>query len=187
MEEKVRKILYKKDSGYSAKYTFDDILTKSESMQKLVSIASSMASFDSAILITGESGTGKELFAQAIHNASPRRKCPFVAVNFGAIPDNLIESELFGYEEGAFTGAKRTGKKGLFELAHNETIFLDEIGNSSTWIQSRLLRVLEERELMRLGDTKVIPVNVRVIVATNKNLKDLIEKQLFREGFILPS
>jgi transcriptional regulator with PAS, ATPase and Fis domain len=181
MEEKVRKILYEKDRGYKAKYTFADILTKSENMHSSVSIARSMAEFDSAILITGESGTGKELFAQAIHNASPRRSCPFVAVNFGAIPDNLIESELFGYEEGAFTGAKRSGKKGLFELAHNGTIFLDEIGNASTWIQSRLLRVLEEREIMRLGDTKVIPVNVRVIAATNKDLKDLITRKLFRE------
>lgn len=181
MEETVRQIIYKKDSGYAAKYTFNDILAISDSMKQLIAIAKSMAGFDSAILITGESGTGKELFAQAIHNASPRRKYPFVAVNFGAIPDNLVESELFGYTEGAFTGAKRSGKKGLFELAHNGTIFLDEIGNSSTWIQSRLLRVLEEKEIMRLGDTKVIPVNVRAIVATNKNLKDLIEKQLFRE------
>lgn len=181
MEEKVRKILYKKDSGYSAKYTFKDILIKSENMQKLVTTAHAMAHSDSSILITGESGTGKELFAQAIHNASPRRKGPFVAVNFGAIPDNLIESELFGYEEGAFTGAKRSGKKGLFEVAHNGTLFLDEIGNSSTWIQSRLLRVLEEKELMRLGDTRVIPVNVRIIVATNQNLKDLIGKKMFRE------
>lgn len=181
LEENVRKILYKKDSGYNAKYTFKDILAKSENIKKLITTANSMAKFDSVILITGESGTGKELFAQSIHNASSRKNGPFVAVNFGAIPDNLVESELFGYEEGAFTGAKRTGKKGLFELAHNGTIFLDEIGNSSTWIQSRLLRVLEEKELMRLGDTKIIPVNVRVIVATNKNLKGLIEKQLFRE------
>jgi transcriptional regulator with PAS, ATPase and Fis domain len=181
MEEKVRKILYKKDSGYTAKYAFKDILAKSENMQKLTALAHSMAQSDSSILITGESGTGKELFAQAIHNASPRKKGPFIAVNFGAIPDNLIESELFGYEEGAFTGAKRSGKKGLFEVAHNGTLFLDEIGNSSTWIQSRLLRVLEEKELMRLGDTKVIPVNVRVIVASNQNLRDLINQKLFRE------
>ncbi len=181
MEENVRKILYKKTDGYSAKYTFKDIVARTDSMQHLLERAMAMAKFDETILITGESGTGKELLAQAIHNASPRKDRPFVAVNFGAIPDNLVESELFGYEEGAFTGAKKSGKKGLFELAHNGTIFLDEIGNSSTWIQSRLLRVLEEKELMRLGDTKVIPVNTRVIVATNKNLKELIQKGLFRE------
>lgn len=181
MEENVRKILYQKNNGHTAKYHFTDIIAESENMKMVIAIASAMAQHDSTILITGESGTGKELLAQSIHNASARRKGPFIAVNFGAIPDNLIESELFGYEEGAFTGAKRSGKKGLFELAHNGTIFLDEIGNSSTWIQSRLLRVLEEKELMRLGDTKVIPVNVRVIVATNKNLHELIKKQLFRE------
>ncbi len=181
MEENVRKILYKKDGGYTAKYKFADIIAKTESMKTLLESAKSMARFDATVLISGESGTGKELLAQAIHNASERRNRPFVAVNFGAIPDNLVESELFGYEEGAFTGAKKSGKKGLFELAHNGTIFLDEIGDSSMWIQSRLLRVLEEKELMRLGDTKVIPVNTRVIVATNKNLKELIRKGLFRE------
>ncbi|MDT8903442.1 sigma-54 interaction domain-containing protein [Anaeroselena agilis] len=181
MEESVRKILYKKDNGYTAKYAFKDIVAQTASMHELLGRAESMAQFDETVLITGESGTGKELLAQAIHNASPRRDRPFVAVNFGAIPDNLIESELFGYEEGAFTGAKKSGKKGLFELAHNGTIFLDEIGNSSTWIQSRLLRVLEAKELMRLGDTKVIPVNTRVIVATNKSLKELISQGLFRE------
>ncbi len=181
MEENVRKFLYKKADGYSSKYTFNDIIAETESMRQLLERATAMAKFDETILITGESGTGKELLAQAIHGASPRRDRPFVAVNFGAIPDNLVESELFGYEEGAFTGAKKSGKKGLFELAHNGTIFLDEIGNSSTWIQSRLLRVLEAKELMRLGDTKVIPVNTRVIVATNKNLKELIRQGLFRE------
>jgi transcriptional regulator with PAS, ATPase and Fis domain len=181
MEENVRKILYKKADGYSAKYTFKDIIAKTDSMRQLLERAMAMAKFDESILITGESGTGKELLAQAIHNASPRRDRPFVAVNFGAIPDNLVESELFGYEEGAFTGAKKSGKKGLFELAHNGTLFLDEIGDSSTWIQSRLLRVLEEKELMRLGDTKVIPVNTRVIVATNKNLQELIQQGLFRK------
>jgi PAS domain-containing protein len=134
LEENVRKILYKKDSSFTAKYTFKDIIAESKNMKKLINTAKSMAKFDHAILITGESGTGKELFAQSIHNASARKNYPFVAVNFGAIPDNLVESELFGYEEGAFTGAKKSGKKGLFELAHNGTIFLDEIGNSSTWI-----------------------------------------------------
>ncbi|MHC1760100.1 MAG: sigma-54 interaction domain-containing protein [Negativicutes bacterium] len=181
LEENVRKILYRKDSGYIAKYSFDMIIAESPNIKELIDLGYSMSQHDSVVLITGESGTGKELFAQSIHNASPRRQHPFVAVNFSAIPDNLIESELFGYAEGAFTGAKKSGKKGLFELAHNGTIFLDEIGNSSVWIQSRLLRVIEEQEIMRLGDTKVIPINVRVIAATNKTLKELIEKQLFRE------
>lgn len=181
LEESVRRILYKKDSSYTARYTFKDIIAESENIRDIISSADSMAKFDQTVLITGESGTGKELFAQSIHNASYRRGYPFIAVNFGAIPDNLVESELFGYKEGAFTGARKSGKKGLFELAHNGTIFLDEIGNSSTWIQSRLLRVLEEKELMRLGGTKIVPVNVRVVVATNKDLEDLIQQGLFRE------
>jgi transcriptional regulator with PAS, ATPase and Fis domain len=130
-------------------------------------------------LITGESGTGKEMFAQSIHNHSNRVQNPFIAVNFAALPDNLIESELFGYEEGAFTGAKKSGKKGLFELAHTGTIFLDEIGHASQSLQTRLLRVLEEREIMRLGDTKVIPVDIRVIVATNRNLYDMVDREQF--------
>ncbi|CAK7011738.1 MAG: Anaerobic nitric oxide reductase transcription regulator NorR [Desulfovibrio sp.] len=133
-----------------------------------------------SILITGESGTGKELFAQAIHNASDRAQYPFVAVNFGAIPENLVESELFGYESGAFTGASKSGKKGLFEVARYGTIFLDEIGDASPYIQARLLRVLEEKELMRLGGTKTIPVNVRVIAATNRDLLKMCGEGGFR-------
>jgi len=180
-EENVRRILYKGTYEYEAKYTFNNIFINSTKMKSLRDNAISLSNSDSTILITGESGTGKELFAQSIHNMSNRKDGPFVGVNFAAINDNLIESELFGYEEGAFTGAKKSGKKGLFELAHNGTIFLDEIGDSSLWVQSRLLRVLEEKEIMRLGDTKIIPVNVRVIVATNKDLKSLIEESKFRE------
>jgi transcriptional regulator with PAS, ATPase and Fis domain len=179
-EEHIRRILYKKDYAYQTKYTFNDIIAKDNTMIDIISNAKSLSISDATILITGESGTGKEILAQSIHNESNRRNQPFIPVNFAAMNDNLIESELFGYEEGAFTGAKKSGKKGMFELAHNGTIFLDEIGDSSLWVQSRLLRVLEEKEIMRLGDTKLIPVNVRVIVATNKNLLDLIEKGDFR-------
>ncbi|MBS7525275.1 sigma 54-interacting transcriptional regulator [Fusibacter paucivorans] len=180
-EEHVRRILYKKNYAYSARYHFEEIVARNSEMMSIIQNAQFLSKADSTILITGESGTGKEVLAQSIHNASPRRNQPFIAVNFAAMNDNLIESELFGYEEGAFTGAKKTGKKGLFELAHNGTIFLDEIGDSSLWVQSRLLRVLEEKEIMRLGDTKIIPVDVRVIVATNKNLLSLIKDGKFRE------
>jgi transcriptional regulator with PAS, ATPase and Fis domain len=180
IEENIRIMLHKSNTGYSAKYTFDDIITESDNMRQLINSAQVLAQHDSSILITGDSGTGKEMFAQSIHNASPRKSRPFVAVNFAALPDNLIESELFGYSEGAFTGAKKAGKKGFFELAHNGTIFLDEIGDSSLWTQSRLLRVLEEKEIMRLGDTKITPVNVRIIAATNQNLRKLVDEGKFR-------
>lgn len=178
-EEIIRKMLYQKYKGHVAKYTFSDILAESPSMEKLIDNAKLFAKTESTILITGESGTGKELLAQAIHNYSKRSDKPFIAVNFAAIPENILESELFGYEEGAFTGAKKGGKKGLFELAHTGTIFLDEIGYSSLRLQTRLLRVLEERTIMRLGDTKVIPVDIRIIVATNKNLKKMVSENNF--------
>jgi transcriptional regulator with PAS, ATPase and Fis domain len=132
------------------------------------------------VLIMGESGTGKEMFAQSIHNASSRRKGPFVAVNCAALPENLLESELFGYAEGAFTGASRGGKMGLFEMGHRGTIFLDEISEISPKLQGRLLRVLQEREIMRLGDDRVIPVDVRVITATNQDLGRMMQENLFR-------
>ena len=128
------------------------------------------ATTDATVLILGESGTGKELFAQAIHNCSLRRNRPFVAINCSALPPQLLESELFGYVDGAFTGAKKEGKAGLFEMAHTGTLFLDEIGEMDLSMQTRLLRVLQEREIMRIGDNKVISVDVRVIVATNRDL-----------------
>jgi transcriptional regulator with PAS, ATPase and Fis domain len=140
-----------------------------------------MADSDSSILIHGETGTGKELFAQAIHNESQRRNSPFVAVNCGAFHENILESELFGYEEGAFTGARKGGKIGFFELAHNGTIFLDEISEMSKNLQVKILRVLQEKEIMKLGSDKVIDVNIRVIAASNKNLKDLMKKNDFRK------
>jgi Transcriptional regulator containing PAS, AAA-type ATPase, and DNA-binding domains len=181
MEAYARKLLQSK-KGKTPKHQFSDIIAVSPSMRRVMDTAREMARspLGASILLTGESGTGKELFAQAIHNASDRARYPFVAVNFGAIPENLVESELFGYESGAFTGASKTGKQGLFEVARYGTIFLDEIGDASPYIQARLLRVLEERELMRLGGTRTIPVDVRVIAATNKDLQDMCREGSFR-------
>jgi transcriptional regulator with PAS, ATPase and Fis domain len=149
-------------------------------MSKVIEIAKHLAQRDTTILITGESGTGKELMAQSIHNASARSDYPFIAINCAALTDSLLESELFGYEEGAFTGARKGGKRGIFELADDGTIFLDEIGDAPPQIQKELLRVLQEKEIMRVSGTKVIPINVRVIAATNKNLHKLVEQGIFR-------
>lgn len=143
-------------------------------MDSVISDAINFSYSDSNILIYGETGTGKELFAQSIHNSSTRRNNPFVAINCSALPENLLESELFGYVEGAFTGAAKGGKMGFFEMAHKGTIFLDEIGDISPKLQSRLLRVLQEKEIIRLGNDTVIPIDVRVISATNKNLKEAV-------------
>ncbi|MEY7999979.1 sigma 54-interacting transcriptional regulator [Clostridium sp. Mt-5] len=167
--------------GYRAKYKFEDIFGESEIIKKYKEIARRMANSDSSILITGESGTGKELFAQAIHNSSKRREYPFVAVNCAAITESLLESELFGYEEGAFTGARKGGKPGLFELAHKGTLFLDEIGEMPLNLQTKLLRVLQEREVMRIGGSGLIKVDIRIISVTNRNLKDMIDEGKFRE------
>jgi len=179
IEKQKIKELYKK--GYYAKYTFDDIIGENESFKYIKEISKKMSRSDLTVLIEGESGTGKELFASAIHNASGRRNNPFVAINLSALPESLAESELFGYEEGAFTGALKDGKKGLFEQANGGTIFLDEIGDASIKLQTKLLRVLEEKEIMRIGGNKIIPIDVRVIAATNKNLEDLVERGEFRK------
>jgi transcriptional regulator with PAS, ATPase and Fis domain len=179
LEETVRLKLSEK--GYIAKYSFDDIWSQSRNINMLKQKAKNFARTDKNILIIGESGTGKELFAHAIHRDSSRANGPFVAINFAAIPENLVESELFGYEEGAFTGAKRGGKQGLFEQAHGGSIFLDEIGDAPLSVQMRLLRVLQEKEIMRVGGEKIIPVDVRIIAATNKNLAESVEKKQFRE------
>lgn len=179
MENNLKKEL--KRQGYRAKYTFNDLIHKSQVMKALIEKARKLAESDSSILIYGESGTGKEILASAIHNASNRHDGPFLAVNFSALPDELIESELFGYEEGAFTGAKRGGKTGLFELANQGTLFLDEIGDTSPKIQSRLLRVLQEKEVLKVGGTKNISVDVRVVAATNKDLYAMVKKGFFRE------
>ncbi|MFT5873292.1 MAG: transcriptional regulator with PAS, ATPase and Fis domain [Clostridium sp.] len=166
--------------GHLAKYTFNDILGESKTIEECKKIAGRIASSDAPVLITSESGTGKELFAQGIHNASKRYNDQFVAINCAALPESLLESELFGYEGGAFTGAKKEGKLGLFELAHNGTLFLDEIGDMPLNLQARLLRVLQEKTVMRVGGDSIMNVNVRIICATNKNLKKLIIQNKFR-------
>lgn len=165
----------------TAKYTFDDIIGKSELISAAIDQAKHAATTPVTVLLRGESGTGKELFAHAIHNASPRRGGPFVRVNSAAIAESLLESELFGYEEGAFTGAVRGGKKGYFEEAVGGTIFLDEIGEIPLAVQAKLLRVLQEKELIRVGGTNPISVNVRVIAATNANLELRVKEGSFRE------
>jgi PAS domain S-box-containing protein len=164
-----------------AKYTFEDIIGTSEEMTLAIEQAKLGAKTPATVLLRGESGTGKELFAHAIHNASDRKFNKFIRVNCAAISESLLESELFGYEEGAFSGAKRGGKKGLFEEAHNGSIFLDEIGELPAGTQAKLLRVLQEQEIIRVGGTKPIPINVRVIAATNVNLEKGIANKTFRE------
>lgn len=161
-------------------FTFQDILSSSAVITQAKRIATSIAGGDSTVLIQGESGTGKELFARAIHFESPRRKGSFVAVNCAAIPEAILESELFGYEEGAFTGAKRGGKPGKFELAQEGTLFLDEIGDMPLHLQAKLLRAIEERQVDRLGGRKPVPVNLRVIAATNKDLRRMAMAGEFR-------
>ena len=166
--------------GSKAIYTFDKIIGSDERFLEVVEYAKKVSDSKSTILITGESGTGKEVFAQAIHNHGNRKEEPFVAINCGAIPRNLIESELFGYEEGAFTGAKRGGAPGKFEIADGGTIMLDEIGEMPIDMQTKLLRVIEEGVISRIGGTKQIPINVRIIAASNKNLIQEVEKGNFR-------
>lgn len=178
IETKIRRELKVKD--HNAKYKFQDIIGESDEVNHLIHLAKKFAKTDFTILIEGESGTGKELLTQAIHNYSNRNLSPFVAINLAALPENLVESELFGYEGGAFTGAKKEGKRGLFEEAHNGTILLDEIGDASPEVQKKLLRVLEESEVRRVGGSNIIPVNVRVIAATNKNLLEMVDKKEFR-------
>lgn len=179
LEQKIREKMNKK--GFTAKHSFEDILTVNKDMMELKKLAALYAKTDGAILIQGESGTGKELFAQSIHNASNRSHGPFVAVNCAAIPESLLESELFGYEGGAFSGARKEGKQGLFELAHNGTIFLDEVGEIAKGLQARLLRVIQEKEIMRVGGDRIIPVDIRIISATNQELKKQIENGEFRQ------
>lgn len=169
-----------RDKGLVARYTFNDIKTHSASMISCIELAKKMSQSDLTVLISGESGTGKELLAQSIHNASKRASQPFIAVNCAAVPENLLESELFGYEGGAFTGALKEGKMGLFEQAHNGTIFLDEIGDMPLALQTKLLRVLQERQVMRIGSQRVTNINIRVIAATNRNLLEMVKKDEFR-------
>lgn len=168
-------------SKFGAVYQFEEIVGTSDAIQNSIQMAKRVAKSNTTVLITGESGTGKELFAHAIHAASHRAMGPFIRINCAAIPDSLLESELFGYEEGAFTGASRKGKKGRFELAHHGTILLDEIGDMPLSLQAKLLRVLQEKEVERVGGTRPISIDVRVIASTNRNLKQQVMEGKFRE------
>lgn len=181
MEQKIRHSLL--TSGHVSNLTFDDIIGSSPALQSAKALAQRCAAVDSTVLILGETGTGKELFAQSIHNASKRRAAPFVAINCAALPASVLESELFGYVKGAFTGARSEGKPGMFELAHNGTIFLDEISETPPEVQLKLLRVIQERKVIRLGDDRVTSVNVRIIAASNKDLMELVQNGEFREDF----
>jgi PAS domain S-box-containing protein len=173
VEEKLRKAI-------AERYSFEDIISKNHRMHQLFDILPDVADSASAVLLEGESGTGKELFARAIHHLSQRRKQPFIAVNCGALPDTLLESELFGYKAGAFTDAKKD-KPGRFKLAERGTLFLDEIGDISPALQVRLLRVLQERTYEPLGSVETVPSNVRIIAATNRRLQELVKEGKFRE------
>lgn len=173
LNQKLRKV--------EVKYTFKDIIGKDPEMQRMLKTAQVAAATPATIMLRGESGTGKEIIANAIHNASKRRNEKFIKINCSSIPEELLESELFGYKEGAFTGARRGGKKGLFQEADGGTLFLDEIGDVSSKMQVKLLRVLQEKEIMPVGSTEAIDVDVRIICATNKPLEEMIERGEFRE------
>ena len=173
LNQKLRKV--------EAKYSFKDIIGENEKMLEAINVAKTAAMTPATIMLRGESGTGKEIFANAIHNTSPRRNEKFVKINCSSIPDELLESELFGYKEGAFTGAQRGGKKGLFQEADKGSLFLDEIGDVSPRMQVKILRALQEKEIMPVGSTESIPIDVRIICATNKPLEKMIEDGEFRE------
>ena len=177
-EAAIRKKIYA--GGHTATFKFSDVIGSSRAIRDAVSVAKEFAVTDSSVLITGETGTGKEVFAQSIHNASKRSQKPFVAINCAALPAQILESELFGYVGGAFTGANQKGKSGLLEIAHGGTLFMDEIAEMDYAIQSKLLRVIQEKKVMRLGSDRVLPVDVRIIAATNKNLKQWVLERQFR-------
>ncbi len=179
LEQDIRRRLSNK--GLVARYTFENILTKNERFLGSIEKARRVTDVEGSVLLFGESGTGKELFAQSIHNGSRRKNGPFVAVNCAALSESILESELFGYVAGAFTGAKKEGKAGLFELAHEGTIFLDEINSMPLSVQSKVLRVLEQKEVMRLGADYVIPLNVRIIAAANEPLREAVRAGKFRQ------
>lgn len=166
---------------HEARYTFDDIKGESKAIRSVITLAKRIARSNSSVVIFGESGTGKEVLAQSIHNESPRRNFNFVALNCAAIPESLMESELFGYEYGAFTGARKEGKIGYFELAHKGTLFFDEVEEMPLSLQGKLLRVIEERKVAKIGSSKLIDVDVRLIAATNKNLKQMVADGKFRQ------
>jgi transcriptional regulator with PAS, ATPase and Fis domain len=178
--EEAQKLVYNINTG-ALKYTFDDIIGESEAIRHVKNQALLTARGNSTVLITGESGTGKEMFAKAIHYSGIRSNGPFVTVNCGAIPENLLESELFGYEKGAFTGAGEKGKPGKFELASGGTIFLDEIGDMPSHLQVKILHVLQNMRFERVGGNKVVIADARVIAATNRDLEEMIRRGDFRE------
>ncbi|MEW4414602.1 sigma 54-interacting transcriptional regulator [Clostridium sp. AN503] len=179
-QNELRGQLMKKGQGHRAKYCFDDVIGQSEPILRTKEILKKMAQTESPVLLIGETGTGKELFAHSVHNASRRKGQPFVAINCAAMPENLLESELFGYEDGAFTGARKGGRPGLFEFAHQGTLFLDEVEGMSPALQVKLLRVLQEREIMRVGGNQIIHVDVRIVAATNEDLEQKVEDGSFR-------
>ena len=182
LEGQIRRKL--NERGLKARYTFEDIIHRSERMDRTIATAQKYAASDSNIIIVGETGTGKELFAQSVHNASKRKNGPFVAINCAALAENLLESELFGYVEGAFTGTSKGGKMGLFEQAHGGILFLDEVAEISLATQSKLLRVIQEKQVRRIGDNKVIDVDVRILAATNKSISQLAEQGKFRKDLM---
>jgi PAS domain S-box-containing protein len=163
------------------KKTFALLETHSPSMRQAVKLAKKVADSEATVLLFGETGVGKEVFARAIHEASPRRDKPFIAINMASLPETLFESELFGFEEGAFTGSRKGGKRGLFELANGGTLFLDEIGELSLFLQAKILRVLQEKTFMKVGGTTVYPLDVRIITATNRDLQKMMREGKFRE------
>lgn len=180
LEKEAEKLKVRMELTNGTQYTFDDIVGSSLVFQNTVELAKKVASYDANVLLQGESGCGKELFAQAIHNESKRRSAPFVAINCAAISKTMLESELFGYEEGSFTGAKKGGKLGLFEAAEGGTVFLDEISEMDFDLQAKLLRVLQEKKFRRIGGIKEIQMNVRVISACNVDIQQYIEEKKFR-------
>lgn len=181
IEQNIRRKIHFQSKGFISKYSFDDINGKSEAILQAIHLAKIYSKSDQTVLIQGETGTGKELFAHSIHNHSNRHDKPFVALNCATLPANLLESELFGYVGGAFTGAKKEGKQGLFELAHSGSILLDEISEMPLLLQTRLLRVLQEKEILRVGGENIIPVDVRIIATSNENLLKKVKNKEFRE------
>jgi transcriptional regulator with PAS, ATPase and Fis domain len=179
--EEVNYYKTKAEKKIKSKYYFSDLIGNSPSFTAVKKLAERVSNSQSAVLLLGESGTGKELYASAIHNNSKRASFPYVPINCASIPEHLLESELFGYDDGAFTGAKKGGKKGQFQIANRGTIFLDEIGDMPLAMQSKLLRVLQEREILPVGAQKSIPVDVRIIAATHRNLEKMVEEGTFRQ------
>jgi transcriptional regulator with PAS, ATPase and Fis domain len=179
--EEVNYYKTKAEKTVKSKYYFSNLIGNSPSFTAVKKLAERVSGSQSAVLLLGESGTGKELFASAIHNNSTRASFPYVPINCASIPEHLLESELFGYDDGAFTGAKKGGKKGQFQMANRGTIFLDEIGDMPLTMQSKLLRVLQEREILPVGGQKSVPVDVRIIAATHRNLEEMVEEGTFRQ------